>query len=301
MSASLKRITVVTPSFNQGEFIDKTIDSVLSQGYENLEYIVIDGGSSDQSVEIIRKYEKHLYYWVSEKDRGQSHAINKGLARGSGDLMTWLNSDDWYVADALAKVADAFATNASAGLVVGTGEMIDLEGRCTEVFVPPPSIDKSTLLNWFDGAWFLQPASFFRRSVWEQCGPLDENQHLVFDIAMYLAAADQGFNYHIIPHTLARALRHEKAKTSAYSWQVFMEGAMLMEAHGKTGEVRRVFQRLTKRLEDSTKTIQWYEQNHMNVVRHPLVRLVRPIAKLMARSDDQFWRDNLPTWVRQQQ
>jgi len=293
------RFSVITPSFNQGAYIERTIDSVLSQGYENLEYIIIDGGSTDQSVEIIKKYERHLKYWVSEKDRGQSHAINKGLALATGEYVTWLNSDDWYLPDTISRVSDAFMSHPTAGLVVGTGEMVDLEGNTTEIFSPPAFIDKATLLNWFDGSWFLQPAAFFRRSVWEHCGPLDEEQHLVFDIAMFLAAADRGFTYHTIPHTLARALRHEQAKTSANSWQVFLEGAVLMESHGKSGEVAKVFDRLTKRLENASNAIEWYERNYTITVQHPLVRLIRPLAKLMASSDDQFWRDSVPAWIRQ--
>ena len=92
----LPKISIVTPSFNQAEFLEQTIESVLSQGYPNLEYFVMDGGSNDRSVEIIKKYESHLAGWVSEKDRGQSHAINKGLNLSTGDVFNWLNSDDYY-------------------------------------------------------------------------------------------------------------------------------------------------------------------------------------------------------------
>ena len=102
------KITIITPSFNQGNYLEQTIDSVLSQNYSNLEYIIIDGGSADNSVDIIKKYEKHLAYWVSEKDKGQTNAINKGLKIATGDIVNWLNSDDYYEPDALHKVADAF-------------------------------------------------------------------------------------------------------------------------------------------------------------------------------------------------
>src|SRR5688572_11561284 len=104
-SRQLPSITVITPSYNQGRYIEETIDSVLSQGYPSLEYIVIDGGSADNSVEIIRKYEPYLAYWVSEKDRGQAHAINKGLARSTGELWNWSNSDDVLAPGALHRVA----------------------------------------------------------------------------------------------------------------------------------------------------------------------------------------------------
>lgn len=292
------KLSIITPSFNQGAFIERTIDSVLTQGYQNLEFIIIDGGSTDQSVDVIKKYERHLTYWVSERDRGQSHAINKGFSRSSGDCLTWLNSDDWYPPDTLSIVAETFISKPAADIVVGSGEMIDIHGLCTEILVPPAVIDKVSLLDWFDGKWFLQPASFFRRTAWEQCGPLDENQHLTFDIAFYLAAAEQGFKYVTVPKTLARALRHPDAKTTVFSWRVFMEGALLMEAHGKSGEVRKVFERLTTRLEGTARAIDWYEANYLNTVRNPFVRMVRPLAKMMARSEEQFWRDKLPDWVR---
>lgn len=106
---ALPRITVVTPSFNQGQFIEQTIRSVLMQGYPNLEYMIFDGGSSDGSVETIRKYENHLAYWQSEPDRGQSHAINKGFKRSTGQIICWLNSDDYFLPDTLKTVAESLA------------------------------------------------------------------------------------------------------------------------------------------------------------------------------------------------
>src|SRR5688500_13464995 len=105
----LPKISVITSSYNQGKFIEETILSVIGQGYENLEYLVIDGGSTDESVDIIRKYEKQIHYWVSEKDRGQSEAINKGITRSTGEIFTWINSDDLLLPGALHKAAEQFA------------------------------------------------------------------------------------------------------------------------------------------------------------------------------------------------
>ena len=110
---ALPKISTVTPSFNQGKFLEKTILSVLEQGYPNLEYIIIDGGSSDESVDIIKKYADRLNYWVSEADRGQSHAINKGFERATGEIFGWLNSDDWYHPGALQAVDDCVENNAA--------------------------------------------------------------------------------------------------------------------------------------------------------------------------------------------
>jgi glycosyltransferase involved in cell wall biosynthesis len=104
----LPKISIITPSYNQGHFIEETITSVLDQGYPNLEYIIMDGGSKDNTVEVIKKYEKHITYWVSERDKGQSDAINKGFARATGDVINWLNSDDYYAKGTLQKVGEVF-------------------------------------------------------------------------------------------------------------------------------------------------------------------------------------------------
>src|SRR5690554_4018590 len=117
-------ISIVTPSFNQGHYLEETIDSVLSQNYPNLEYVVIDGGSTDGSVDIIKKYEKHLKYWVSEGDRGQSHAINKGLARCTGEVFNWLNSDDYLEPGALQTIGEAFE-NPNTTAFIGRSNIVE--------------------------------------------------------------------------------------------------------------------------------------------------------------------------------
>ena len=124
------RITVVTPSFNQGQYIEETIRSVLLQGYPNLEYIIMDGGSTDESVKIIKKYEPWLSYWVSEKDCGQSHAINKGWQRSTGDLVAWLNSDDYLAPGTLRQVARIYCQHQDLpfGLIYGRANVINLQG-----------------------------------------------------------------------------------------------------------------------------------------------------------------------------
>src|SRR5687767_11527952 len=119
LSDTCPRITIVTPSFQQASYLEQTIDSVLSQGYPNLEYAVVDGGSTDGSVEIIKRYQKHLAYWVSEKDRGQTHAINKGMARATGEIRAYINSDDYYLPGTLQRVADAFQRDSGLDLVHG--------------------------------------------------------------------------------------------------------------------------------------------------------------------------------------
>jgi len=292
------KISIITPTYNQGAFIEKTINSVLSQNYPNLEFIIIDGGSTDNTVETIKKYEKHLTYWVSESDRGQSHAINKGMALATGDYLTWLNSDDWYLPGALLEIDNTFKEHPEASIVVGTGENVDINGHVTHIFSPDLVIDRATLLNWFSGTWFLQPASVFRRSMWEKCGPLSEDEHLVFDLELWLRAADRGFIFQVIEKTLAQALIHADAKTTAMSWKTYVEGAVLVERFGGKGEIKHQAERLLNEVENITKRLRWYEENYNKILSHPLVRLVRPLAKRFAKDENQYWHNSIPLWVR---
>jgi glycosyltransferase involved in cell wall biosynthesis len=176
------KISIVTPSFNQGQFIEETIRSVLLQGYPNLEYIIIDGGSTDDSVDIIRKYEPWLTYWVSEKDRGQSHAINKGMAIAKGDVLAYINSDDTYMEGALAKAAAALNIEAKEWCQ-GDGQIIDEHSQYTQ------TIRVRCPRNWMD--WFIydwsgfQPAAFWTRPLWSSCGPFDEDMFFAFDLALF--------------------------------------------------------------------------------------------------------------------
>jgi glycosyltransferase involved in cell wall biosynthesis len=171
------RITIITPSYNQGQFIEETICSVLEQGYPNLEYIIIDGGSTDSSVEIIKKYEKHLTYWVSEKDKGQSDAINKGLIRMSGDIVNWLNSDDYYMPGALWHVAEVFSSRkftAYCGRSRIFGYQQERESEGTNVYRE----SKAKTIGW---ARIDQPETFFSGEAVKAMKPLNGQLHYNMD------------------------------------------------------------------------------------------------------------------------
>lgn len=174
------RISVVTPSYNQGPYLEATIRSVLLQGYPNLEYIVVDGGSTDESVAVIRKYEAHLAWWTTERDRGQSHAINKGFARATGDVHAYLNSDDALEPDALFAIAGAF--RAGAAWVTGRVYYWPADGRLW----PFPELPGRGLSRWLISCPVGQPGSFWSAELHRRVGPFREDLRYVMDYEFWL-------------------------------------------------------------------------------------------------------------------
>lgn len=190
------KISIVTPSYNQAQYLEETILSVLSQDYPNLEYIIIDGGSTDGSVETIKKYEPHLTYWVSEKDRGQSHALNKGFTRSTGEIMAWINSDDYYAPGAFRIVADTFRQN-DCLWAAGDCFTLGLDGKTT----PGRGRPDEKIENWFVRSLYAQPGIFWRRSLWEKSNKIDESLQYSFDYELWLQFAHhQPFAFWIDSH-----------------------------------------------------------------------------------------------------
>ena len=186
--ASHPRITIVTPSFNQGQYLEQTICSVLDQRYPNLEYFIIDGGSTDASVEIIKKYESHLAFWESEPDRGQAHAINKGFARATGDIICWLNSDDMFLPGTLSFVASKLDVNKPELLF---GNCLHFAQDGSDSYGSDVRREqKRRMLPLMD--FVIQPSSFWTKAAWLATGPLDESLHFGFDWEWYIRAQTAG-------------------------------------------------------------------------------------------------------------
>lgn len=204
------RISVVTPSFNQAAYLEQTLRSVIEQGYPNLEYIVIDGASTDASVEIIRRYERHLHYWTSEPDQGQAEAVNKGLARATGEIVGWLNSDDYYLPGALQAAARVFAEHPECGLVYGDVLAVDGNDRVINEL----RYGHWTLEDLLSFNIIGQPAVFLRRAVLEQVGGLDPRLHFLLDHQLWLRVA-QLAPIHYVPERWAAARFHAEAKNVA--------------------------------------------------------------------------------------
>ncbi len=243
---SFPKISIVTPSYNQGQFLEKTIQSVLSQQYPNLEYIIIDGGSTDTSVEIIKHYEGHLSYWVSEPDNGQSSAINKGFCKATGGLLGWLNSDDYLLPGALATIATMYQENPTAGAFVGGGEYVDVKGKvllCKE----PAEVSLESLYDWLDIFHFMQPSCFFTREAWERAGGLDESVHIAMDVDLWLKIA-RHFSFKSTDTLLSRSMIHNNAKTTAYRYHSEIDTVFTIARHGGEAQARCHIEKMAAKL-----------------------------------------------------
>lgn len=177
-------ISIVTPSFNLGQYLEETIRSVLMQGYPNLEFIIIDGDSTDGSVAIIEKYEHWLSFWVSEADRGQGHAINKGIQKASGQILFWLNADDLCLPDAFHQVALAFNANPDVSMVIGQAQIINAEGNTIGELKSEFSSWEDLITTPING--IRQVSTFFSRELFDKLGLIDESLHIAMDTELLI-------------------------------------------------------------------------------------------------------------------
>ena len=205
-------VSIVTPSFNQAAYLEQTLLSVLEQDYADIEYLVIDGGSTDGSPDIIKKYASRLAYWISEKDSGQADAINKGMARAQGEIVAWLNSDDTYLPGTVTAAVKAFDENPDVAMVYADMLAVDERGQTFNTL----RYRQLTLEDLLSFQIIGQPAVFMRRSAFEKAGGLDPSFHFLLDHHLWIRIAAQGRILHI-PQTWAAARYHAKAKNRAHA------------------------------------------------------------------------------------
>jgi glycosyltransferase involved in cell wall biosynthesis len=226
----LPKITIVTPSYNQGHYLEVCIRSVLDQNYPNLEYIIIDGGSTDNSPDIIQRYQSHLAYWVSEPDGGQSEAINKGLQRATGELVAWLNSDDFYLPNAFRHVAQVYQATAKAPFYFGDGVRVNEHGEILRPFFPKGSHFFSGEALRYGLNYILQPATFIHRESLQTSGYLSPTLHYGLDTDLWLRLATLGHPCPI-PAPLAASREYGATKTASGSFVRIEELRQIAQAH----------------------------------------------------------------------
>jgi glycosyltransferase involved in cell wall biosynthesis len=206
----LPKISIVTPSYNQGKFIGDSILSVFGQKYVNLEYLIIDGGSNDETVNIINKYSRDLHFWCSEKDNGQADAINKGLNKTTGEILGWLNSDDLYMPGTFFHIASILDPNKSQIIF---GNCIHFHQNNPDISYGSNLEDRAGKKDFLNGS-LIQPSTFWTRKAWEKVGPLNADMHYAFDLEWFNRATIAGVEFIYTPRHLSLYRIHGDHKTA---------------------------------------------------------------------------------------
>jgi len=278
------KISIVTPSYNQGSFLEETIRSVLLQGYPDLEYIIIDGGSTDNSKEIIKKYEKLLAYWVSEKDNDQSDAINKGFKRATGEIYAWLNSDDTYEPRALGEAALGMNSHPEADVISGQCRTNGYRNG-DYMLAPSPLREYTDFLkvgsNWMSEKLIVQPEAFFRKRAYEAAGGLSKRTY-VLDWELWLKMAREKCRFHSVNKHWANLRMHPGRKTEtndqAYAELCLAAWSYLMKDWDALGNEAKViaddiFKAMDKVSEEQAKKHAHLEGVMKSVLKSPSFRI----------------------------
>lgn len=271
--SSYPKISIVTPSYNQAKFLEETILSVINQNYPNLEYIIIDGGSKDGSIEIIKKYEKYLAYWVSEPDKGQSHALNKGFKKCTGDVVGWQNSDDIYMPGVFFKIAEVFQKT-GVDVVFGNKFIISEKG---EMIHEMRYVPFSLLTHIYEGMSIANQSTFWKRSLFEKCGYIDESLHLAMDYDFFLRLKLKNAKFYHIREPLGALRLHSISKTmdveNRDKWEEEIRN--ILEANGVNLN-RRIFKKFISILR---RTVLYIFQGDINYIVNGFLKRLRYNSK----------------------
>ncbi|MBL8091480.1 MAG: glycosyltransferase [Anaerolineales bacterium] len=235
-------ISIITPSYNQAKYLGQTIQSVLTQDYPNIEYIVIDGGSNDGSVDIIKKYQDKFTYWVSEKDKGQAEAINKGFAKANGEIIAWLNSDDYYLPNTISQVVKTFEENPDAVLIYGNMLAVDENGKTFNSL----NYKQLSLEDLICFQIIGQPAVFFRKSALQKTKGLNLDFHFLLDHLLWIELAQHGKMLHV-NQTWSAARYHAEAKNRAKAAEFGAEAFRILDFVKQDEKLNPIFEKVKKR------------------------------------------------------
>jgi glycosyltransferase involved in cell wall biosynthesis len=222
------KVSIITPSFNQGRYIEATIQSVLAQDYDNIEYIIVDGGSKDESVSIIQKYEQHLAWWVSEKDKGHADALNKGFSRATGDILAWINSDDLYYPGTVSEAVALLKEHPEVGMVYANANFIDQNGQFSGKFAARQTNYKRLLRG---SVHIPQATTFYRADVWRAVGLFDLSLFFAFDYEMWVRFAKVSQLLYV-PRLWADFRMHDEGKSVINDNRCYPD---MLEVHRREG------------------------------------------------------------------
>jgi glycosyltransferase involved in cell wall biosynthesis len=238
------RISIIIPTLNQGDTIEDTLITILAQNYGNLEIIVMDGGSSDATLTVLESYKPWISHLISEKDGGQSQAINQGFRLASGEIFAWINSDDYYLPGTFNKVVSHFNSDPNIRFAVGSGDVISKDHAFLR-HVPALEIDQETMLNWRKDRWIMQQSCFWHRSLWEEVEGVDESLHLLMDYDLWFRFSKLT-SACVIPDILAAMRYYPDVKTVRQKDKFQEEMAYVLAKNGAYQEVRALVADLVK-------------------------------------------------------
>jgi glycosyltransferase involved in cell wall biosynthesis len=259
---SESKISIVVPTLNHGETIEQTLISIIHQNDKNYEIIVMDGGSSDNTMEIIHRYKDYITYFESRKDNGQSDAINRGFRIANGDIYAWINSDDYYLPNAFKLVKKAFAENKDVDIVVGSGDVVTKDCQFLKR-IRSLEMKRDTLLAWNNDQWIMQQCCFWTAKIWEESGGVDEDLHLLMDYDLWLRFSEIGKSK-AIDDKIAIMRFYKEAKTVALRSRMKEEEAYVYAKNKAFPELRNMVRELSHKNEELTSRVEKCEGRSIN-------------------------------------
>jgi glycosyltransferase involved in cell wall biosynthesis len=254
-------ISIVIPTLNHGDTIEETLLSIIHQEDTNYEIIIMDGGSTDNTISIIDKYNRYISYYESRKDKGQSAAINKGFEFARGEIFAWINSDDYYLPNAFRTVREAFEKDRDIDVVVGSGNVLTRDCQFLK-HIKALTMERNNLLNWHNDQWIMQQSCFWREDLWKKSGGVDEDLHLLMDYDLWLRFAKLGKSV-AIGNDLAIMRYYNEAKTLAQRNNMAEEEAYVYAKNGALDKVRTLVKELSSKNQELSTALKKNEGKFM--------------------------------------